>query len=1014
MAKPGDEIWIAKGVYFPDDSRDGKGLGDREKSFVLNDVRIYGGFAGTETSVAQRDLTKNKTYLDGAIWADDQYDDGEGDEIYWSLNVVTVVADSLLNGVTVRHGNASGYFFSSPKHSGGGAVVKGSATLSLDDCDFYRNRAVSKGGAISGKVRAIRTRFEENSIYPIFSAFAPSVYMGGAISGSADVDRCEFVDNSIDTTFAYTFNLTAEGGAIAGSVTARDCLFEDNGIVFDDFAKGASKGVGGAISGENRLVNCQFVGNWLELDVQCDIDPGASVDVAGGAVDGNSQMTNCVFESNLVTGDLRGAAKEDFNDVLYAGGGAVHLRSGDSTVTNCVFYDNRWEAGFSGFRFDLNVLTDSFIEGGAILLSGNLGAIASSTFVNNEFDGIGAGAIGVCKRGELNLLNNILWNNPGFNQVYLYTNVSMLRISTKVYPTPSSQARNLVSGGGSEFGGAGDLNQLGNPEVTLIDENPRFVNIGNPRGADGKWGTDDDGLRLTKESPANDVSKFFYFWQTEFKDVAPRDLLSNFLPLDILDFDFDTNTEEKIEVDFANFARIQNLYLDLGAYEYGDIALRPEIDVQFPENKSLVDGSAEVKFFDAALGSFTERTFVIRNTGPKKLGEFSVSFTGANAGDFSITNDLPAFINSNGSAKLTVRFRPSFTGMHTAGLHIGSNDSNENPFDIQLSGKGGRSDIVVEVGGRNLKDGAATVNFGSIGHTETEDRVFKISNRGNINLAISKIAVTGKSFIFGKSPKVIAPGKTASLRVRFRPGTAGAKSAKLAIRSNDANESPFNILLKGRGILIPDILVSQPVNQPVRDGGARSFGTVNVGETYTKTFTISSVGDAGLRNLSVSVAGSRRFTVTPLRSEILRKGETTFFRLQFNPVSTRLEDAVVTVRSNDPNENPYTIRVSGRGKQPKKLAALAAEWNDDGGSSGIAARTSTHVSPDGAKYLELTVEKKPGSKPLVEVSADRVKWFSGTRHTTVIADNAKWLRVRDKTPVTKSNKRAIRVRRIDR
>src|SRR5262245_5177688 len=49
LAAPGDQIWVADGRYRPSPS-------DPLASFVLPDgVAVYGGFAGGESSLAQRD-----------------------------------------------------------------------------------------------------------------------------------------------------------------------------------------------------------------------------------------------------------------------------------------------------------------------------------------------------------------------------------------------------------------------------------------------------------------------------------------------------------------------------------------------------------------------------------------------------------------------------------------------------------------------------------------------------------------------------------------------------------------------------------------------------------------------------------------------------------------------------------------------------------------------------------------------------------------------------------------------
>ena len=62
LAGSGDEIWIAKGTYRPTSST------DRTISFEpKSGVKLYGGFAGGETLLGQRDWVVNETVLSGDI-----------------------------------------------------------------------------------------------------------------------------------------------------------------------------------------------------------------------------------------------------------------------------------------------------------------------------------------------------------------------------------------------------------------------------------------------------------------------------------------------------------------------------------------------------------------------------------------------------------------------------------------------------------------------------------------------------------------------------------------------------------------------------------------------------------------------------------------------------------------------------------------------------------------------------------------------------------------------------------
>ena len=98
VAEYGDEIWVAEGIYKPDQGA-GKTAGDRMSLFLLvNGVGMHGGFLGTEsTRVPLGD--QNKTILSGEI---------NENSVLWSLNVVSGInldANSSLNGFMITKAN---------------------------------------------------------------------------------------------------------------------------------------------------------------------------------------------------------------------------------------------------------------------------------------------------------------------------------------------------------------------------------------------------------------------------------------------------------------------------------------------------------------------------------------------------------------------------------------------------------------------------------------------------------------------------------------------------------------------------------------------------------------------------------------------------------------------------------------------------------------------------------------------------------------------------------------------
>jgi len=120
-----------------------------------------------------------------------------------------------------------------------------------------------------------------------------------------------------------------------------------------------------------------------------------------------------------------------------------------------------------------------------------------------------------------------------------------------------------------------------------------------------------------------------------------------------------------------------------------------DIVVEQPVGHVLTDGAATVDFGRGLLGTSRSLTFVIRNAGEFVLTGLSISITGPQAGDFVVTTAPTAPVPPGVSTTFTVRFAPGALGLRTATLQILSNDSDESPFDIRLSGEGLTPDQLV-------------------------------------------------------------------------------------------------------------------------------------------------------------------------------------------------------------------------------------------------------------------------------------------------------------------------------
>lgn len=1075
---PNDEIWVAKGTYYPDDTADllDKEIifADREASFEISGQKIYGGFAGTETNLSERNAVTNPTILTGEI--------DPGFPLYSSLNVTVVLENSTLDSLIVENGLANGYA-SEPYlpqavyNQGGACYVSKDKVLTLQNCIFRNNAAIlsgaaimieagdtstvsnviiqdcvfadnviffveqrhprdNAGGAIFGNVTANNSKFIENVV--VSSSAESGSAKGGAIAGRVIANKCEFLENSVDSSATGT--PTASGGAIFGNATLADCNFIGNVATASGGSTDASNSSGGAIHGVVSGKNCTFIRNISD-----------SAKSYGGAIRGSVNIANFVFEENeggTGTIDFRidDKGREIGGGRGAGGGGAIFTENAESTLANCVFVRNTSEIRGGAIAADgtiastgaaasvVTIADSTFVDNGVFAIWDRRQAQPGQTLMPPLFPPIYTTGSAISCMTRVRILNNIFWHTElvdgafSLEEMISVTDGGALRNTYESYPSAPDFAKNivdtLISPFYSSFDGIADI-YVGEFAGNFIAADPLFVDVADPDGADNIWRTEDDGLRLSSGSSAISTSN----------TVTIRDRVvpyRNFLFTDKLDIDSDGNVTELIPADIAGYRRLQNIpsaltpFLDLGAYEFGDILDTPEISVEYPAGTILVDGTSTVDF--SALASIST-TFVIKNLGGSDLANLSITGDGANISDFKFTQPVTKVLASGSSTTFTVTFVPSVVGLRNAAIQIVSNDANENPFDINLTATAQLPDINVEQPtGTPLEDAVSTVDYGNVGLSATSTKTFTISNTGLGNLAISSISITGAnaSSFTATAPALtfLTTGQFTTFDLTYKPSATGAQTAALVIKSTDPDaESSFRINLTAKGVGSPEIQVRQPFSPEVVDGETNNFGSVKISSTYTKEFVVKNIGTATLKNIVISISGSNTFSKTELPVTKLAPGDSETFTVTFKPVALGSKTAALKITSSDVDEGQIDIDLIGNGisnsstrKASGSLATLLAPTSSPQGAAAPAIDSSEvtfTTASDGAKYVVLTIQKTAtwnSSHHAVEVSPNLVDWFSGAKHTTVLVDNEAILQVRDNTPVQAGQKRHIRLK----
>lgn len=433
-ATPGTEIWVAAGTY--------SSTRTSGRFTIGTGVRLYGGFAGVETSRDQRNPVLSPTILSG-----------NSRNVIVCRNVTGVVID----GFTLRNGGGTGERNETRNVTGGEFIPGGgfhihSSQVTFANCTITSNFATgSNGGQIpygtgdggAGVIRAGSNVRFENCEFSSNRAFEP---MAGCQGGSP-----------------YTYgNRGGDGGAVVcdgSSVVFEGCVFSNN-------SAGYGPGQIGCISG--------FIGG------------GVSTAGHGGAIaayGGTLVIDRCVFRGNSAGGGGGGGgtgagSQGCFQGAQAGNGGAVFCSASAASITNSVFVNNGTSGGGG------NSCNGSGAGGGhgsGVYSQTSSLILANCTFVgNSNVTRVGVGAYG----GSHSVVQNcIFWGNQG-NQATIQARQINMTLPADTY------RRCIVQGLESGFG------------FQCLAADPLFADADGPNDI---LGDADDRLDVVGGSPAIDA-----------------------------------------------------------------------------------------------------------------------------------------------------------------------------------------------------------------------------------------------------------------------------------------------------------------------------------------------------------------------------------------------------------------------------------------------------------------------------------------------------------------------------
>jgi sugar lactone lactonase YvrE len=325
----------------------------------------------------------------------------------------------------------------------------------------------------------------------------------------------------------------------------------------------------------------------------------------------------------------------------------------------------------------------------------------------------------------------------------------------------------------------------------------------------------------------------------------------------------------------------------------------------------------------------------VTNNGTMVLTITAIGFTGANAGDFSETDNCPkspATLAVSGSCTINVTFKPTATGARAASLSLTDNAPNS-PQTVSLSGTGVAPTV-------SFNSPTLTFSNQVINTTSSPAQMVTLTNTGTSALTITTIAVGGtNSADFAetdncpKSPATIAVNGTCTINVTFTPGALGARTGSVNVTDNAAG-SPQAITLNGTGVAAAPMASLSSTSLTFADQlvgtTSATAQVVTLTNNSTTALTIASVAVTGAANgdfsqqntCGTSVAGSGgKCTIT----------------VNFTPTAASARAAAVTITDNA-TPATQTISLSGNGYS----VALAAAANGSLTQTVKAGQTATY------------------------------------------------------------------------
>ncbi len=303
---------------------------------------------------------------------------------------------------------------------------------------------------------------------------------------------------------------------------------------------------------------------------------------------------------------------------------------------------------------------------------------------------------------------------------------------------------------------------------------------------------------------------------------------------------------------------------------------------------SLNFGSHEI------ASSSTPLIATLSNSGTASLSIGSITLTGLDASDYSLTDTCGTSLAAGAKCDISVTFTPTAASTRYGILTVMDAATNS-PQLVKLTGIGTTSSMTLT---------AASLSFGTqlIG-TSSVPQKSTLANTGSTTVNIASIVASGQYTQTNNCAATLAPTASCVINVVFKPTTIGTQAGKVSI-TDDEEGSPQTLALTGNGT----VMSFSPASL--------NFGNQKKGtSSLPQNLTLTNLGTSSVTISKISIVGTHvsSYSETNNCSATLAASASCTISVTFTPQLTGLVTTALSVADTG-GGTAQTAALSGTGQ----------------------------------------------------------------------------------------------------